>query len=281
MKIRTDFVTNSSSANYTLLLRLVTKDEEKASAEFTVSPDGAFTMDGEKCGAGITFTGSLHKTAEMIREGKAVDDIINNLCSGISIAKFDYEEEEVDEDDDFNDDLGFDDEEDEELKAELSNQEGRITGDGAGFPRTIARFKLDARKAGIIAENIRYIEVEKSVSGSGDSAMWIEMNIFNPYRKRFEKAKTEKEKTEIVEEAAAYILSKPELPVKANESETKMMRIVWAGSKDSLREAIHNVLDKKSKRRSKEYWMGEKTDFKTFDVKEETSESGSGFYVNG
>ena len=250
--------------------------------EFTVSPDGAFTMDGEKCGAGITFTGSLHKTAEIIREGKAADDIIYNLCSGISIAKFDYEEEyEDDEDDDFNDEPGFDDEEDEELKAELSNQEGRITGDGAGFPRTIARFKLDARKAGITAENIRYIEVEKRVSGSGDSAMWIEMNIFDPYRKRFEKAKSEEEKTEIIEEAVVYILSKPEWPVKANESETKMMRIVWTGSNDFLRKAIHDVLDKKSKRRSKDYWMGEKTDFKIFDVKEGSTESGFGFYVNG
>ena len=59
MKIRTDFVTNSSSACYTLALRLVSEAGAVAGADFSVSSDGAWTPDGFKTGGDICFTGSF------------------------------------------------------------------------------------------------------------------------------------------------------------------------------------------------------------------------------
>ena len=280
MKIRSDFVTNSSSANYTLVLRIIDEDGEEAGAGFSVSPECAITMDGGKNGCDITFDGSFSELRAMIKEGKSIDDIIYAMCSGISIDKWDDEEEDEEEDED--DDFFAKADDDEEAKADIAFIKGKVTGDGAGYPRTIIMFKDMANALGITSDKIRYLVTENCKYGSGDSAMWIEMDIFDPYRERYAAAQTDDEKEAIIEEAASYIMSEPEWEINDNEyCIEEPLPIVWGGSYLELCEAVKAALDKKPNHRNGSYWMGSSADITKYDVKTGKTETRSVFYVEG
>ncbi len=265
MKIRTDFVTNSSSACYTLALRLVSEAGAVAGAAFSVSSDGAWTPDGFKTGGDICFTGSFADIGKMILENKDINELINALCSNIEIIRFDDEE-------DFDEEC---DSEDTQIVCESG-----VTGDGANFPNTIRGFKEEAKEIGIMTNQIRYIVTQNIKYGDGDSAMWIEMDIFDPYRARYADAKSKEEKSAVIEEAVQYILTGPKWEINDNDGEiVEPLPVLWSGNVNSLRSAIRDALDGKGNHGSVCYWMGSRAHILEYDVKTGKKKTKTVFYT--
>ncbi|MBQ6480453.1 MAG: hypothetical protein IJI45_04995, partial [Anaerolineaceae bacterium] len=271
MKFRTDFVTNSSSASYTLVLEIAAADGAKAKASFDVSEEGDATIDGYKAGYDIYLEGNLENVGKMVQEKKDIDEIIISLCSQIKI------EGALCDDDDWEDE-----EDDEEMLQSISELKNKLSGDGAGYPRTILKFKKDIQDAGITTDTIRFITARSEKFGSGDSAMWIEMDIFDPYRNRYSAATTEDERNAVIEEAAKYILTEPKWKIKDNEScAEESLPIVWTGSSESLRKSIRDALEEKANHRNGCYWMGASTFVDTYDAELKKEAARPVFLVNG
>ena len=277
MKIRTDFVTNSSSANYTLILKFIGENGAVAAADFSVSPESACTIDGEKTGEDIYLDGSLAFVGQMVKENKDINDIIHSLCSCITIERWNSGEDEDEDEWNF---MG----EDEAKKIEKARKEleGKVSGDGLEYPLTIKKFKKDVKKLKLTTDQIRYVAVGNAKYGSGDSAMWIKLDIFDPYRDKYAAAETEEERKAVIEETAQFVLTEPEWQVNDNGGRfNRPLPIVWNSSPAALRRAICDALEGKNNHRNGSYWMGAAAKVQKYDVKTGEVQIRTVFYVAG
>lgn len=279
MKFRSDFVTNSSSANYTLVLRLQDEDELEAGAGFSVSPECAITMDGGMNGEDIGLDVPLETLFSALKECADINAVIDLLCNHIEIEMWEDEEDWDDEDEWEGGEE--DEEEDEDAKAELAKAVENIDGDASRFPRTISMLRQAAQTLGIDKDNLRYVVAENAKYGSGDSAMWVDLDPLNPFADRYKAAKSDEERDAILEEAADYVLSEPEWPVNDNEYLIEgSLPIIWEGSRNSLIKSIKNYFEGKHNHRNGSYWMGSHSTIQKLDLKEGTITHREVFYVD-
>lgn len=217
MKIRSDFVTNSSSANYILELMFESEEGGFAFMNLAVSPELCFSADGAMGGDGINLHPS--QQGEDILVGgrsvfgaKDIDELCDMLFSAATIDGWAASENTVPVID--------------------------------VAPITIQEFKDNCEDEDITVENLEFITIGNGKRGSGDSAIYIESDNdrFEEYRKKYQEA-PEEEKEAILEEFIAFVASGPELEVQDNEfMMTERMKCIWIGGQEELRRQMTDYL---------------------------------------
>lgn len=102
MKFRTDFVTNSSSANYILNIVFVSKDDGFAGLDLAVSPETCWCEDGDMTAEDISLTAKQFKDGvavggELLKNKTSIDELIDLLAETATIDQF-YPRTSIDSD---------------------------------------------------------------------------------------------------------------------------------------------------------------------------------------
>lgn len=248
MKIRSDFVTNSSSSNYTFSLYLVGENgahipvEETAySTERDDDDETNFWFELER--------GTLEGVRQLALEHSEIAEAVRFLQSKIIWHDL------------FEDDWEDPDSEQKKPVLPVSNQ------------------KINYEAIGEKADQIRYIATRKTKHGRGEETISLSYDIVDPFLKRYAEAETKEARDAVVEEATHYVLSKPKWFV-SGEDEGWDATVMWP--KDDIRESIGAALEYKtngSYNHYHDYWDGEVAEYTFFDVKTGKTEEYSEFYV--
>ena len=112
MKIRSDFVTNSSSANFILELAFYATDGSNAHMDLAVSPEVCFSADGDMGGESITLSprkqdGDILAGSRSIYSAKNIDELCDLLFSAATIEGWQGRTGESEIEDDDLEDLTF------------------------------------------------------------------------------------------------------------------------------------------------------------------------------
>lgn len=122
-------------------------------------------------------------------------------------------------------------------------------------PKTMAHFLQDCIKKKISIDNLQTIDIKNCIAGYGDSAKYVETEVFEDYHKRYSDASSEEEKKAIFQEMVDYMKSEPELLVWDNEGMLpETMRCGWLYSERELKAAVKGYLEGTGEN---DYWMGE------------------------
>ena len=268
MKHRTDFVTNSSSANYILQLGLGKRDENGriigTMTNFAISPESAGSEDGWVAGEGFEpcAPAIYSDVIDAIRNKKSIDDIVDAMLENVDVlysGSGSWDDDDYDEDDDDGD--------------EYWDDEGTYKTLKEVYPKTIARFKQSLKEFKIDHSNIEEIVIEDCKEGGGDSAMFANFREFlADYILRYEK---EEDKKKVLDEAVEFILSRPTIPVNDNEymlDDTATLE--WTGGEEALRRDLQGILAT-GKDGNRDYWMLRSVNRNQLNIKtgEEISES--------
>lgn len=261
MRIRTDFVTNSSSASYVLELTLETNDGKFARTSLAVSLESCGSDDGYMTARDI-FLGTSEMEDDILVDktsifsAKDIDALCDLLFSAATIEGW---EDLKDEDDEFEDEIMFED------------SSGRTVSVIDVAPKTLSNFKKECKKSGVTLENLKSITILNAKSGWGESAMYVDGDNkqLAAYRMRYQEA-SEDEKETIVQEFLAFVKSEPELDVVDNGCRLPdTVRCTWNLDDSTLEQEMRKYL----KRKRISHWMGEYGIVETIDISEKTLDS--------
>lgn len=243
MKHRSDFVTNSSSANYILQLGFGRKDGTGLIYGFSISPESAGSEDGWVAGEGFEpdALAVFSVAIDGIKNKKKIDDIVDEMAENIDVVYCGtdhWDEDGYDEDDD-----GEDEYFDEETYKSLKDV----------YPKSLEGFKKMLNEQGFTVDNISTIVVEDCKEGGGDSAMYVNLiDLFGNFMLRYEK---EDDKEKVINDAVEYIRTRPMIEVHDNEYMLDdQERFEWTGTDEDLRKEIKEVLES-GKSGHRNYWM--------------------------
>lgn len=246
MKIRTDFVTNSSSANFLVELTLIADSGETVETSVAVSPEDCDLGIAENISLTPTQKNDVYFSGKAISEAEDIDELCDMLF-GATIIEGWYEEN--DDEDDCEDESFFDTDIEKTVK-EVA-------------PDRVTSFANKCKKSGITKDNLKTIIIKNSQEGDGDSAMYIECSVFDEYKERYNAA-SESERTAILQELVEYIKSEP--VVKCCDNSYLLddkMPCAWGGTEEKLVKSMKKFLEGKNKR---DYWMGKYSKVYTIDV---------------
>ena len=292
MKIRTDFVTNSSSANYLLDVVMVGENEEIAFTSLAVSPETCWSADGDMSADDISLYASqnaddVYIGKHAIHKAKDIEELIDWIYEDAEVEGYwprhgesednlpgdepkkeqpvaeDEKHESEEKDDEEND-------EDEDDDWDDYDEDNRIESVSLAriCPKEKAIFKKMAKENGLTIENLKHITIKNSKYGNGDSAMYVEEDAFSEYKKRYDKAETQEEKDAILKELTEFANSKPVVEVCDNEfCLDDEMQVEFLASEEDIEEEMKKMLEGKRRRN---YWMGEDAWVYGVNVKERT-----------
>ena len=240
MKIRTDFVTNSSSSNYILELHLIADDNESSHFSLEVSPETCWSDDGDMTADGISliprvWNGEIKFGTRALAEAKDIEALVDMLFCAAEIEGWR--------------DGVLTDEEEEDDKSWYD----KTVAVRDVAPKTIDRFLEDCKKKGIAPDKLKTIVIENAKFGHGDSAKWIEcddpLSAFeNAYEQQGENRNPDK-----LQALIDYVKSEPALPANDNDYFLKgNIPCVWETSDEYLITEMKKLLEGKL---SGEYWM--------------------------
>ena len=166
MKIRTDFVTNSSSANYTVSLALVSDDQIVRLGGIWACGDGDY-------GRNLALSVSFGEEYPSVSDGNNIEALCEMLFENIEIEACYYDntqtkmasEEDDDELDEDDDDWDENDDWDEDIDPRDYNAKEL-------YPEKLASIKEDCKTKGITIQNLKWVRVKEDISASGDGPIW-------------------------------------------------------------------------------------------------------------
>ena len=262
MKIRTDFVTNSSSANYILEIDLSSTNGSKAVFELAVSPETCFSEDGDMTAEDIHLfpkedKGEIYFKGSAMSSARTIEELCDMLFTAAVIEGLYKDDEEYDDDDECEDNEEF---------YEYEMMEPTPVKDVA--PITISNFLNRCKSAEISPENLRTIVVKNCKFGSGDSAMWLDCDVFLEELKKECGGNLPDDPDELLQRAVEFAKSAPVLPINDNSYELPDKIIcVWDVDEPTLKQMMKILLDGN---RHGKYWMGTAAREYTIDARNNT-----------
>ncbi len=296
MKIRTDFVTNSSSANFILEIMLEKKDGDGAFMDFAVSPEAAITMDGDMVGEDISLNlgsikreimalckdpdKSIYDLVDLLTHHAVVIDYSGRIPENVDTSIPDDPAQDKEEDDPWAslyDELGGDDEDEDDDSYEDNYDD--VTVDKI-FPRSIRTLKRACRDLNLKPSEIKFIRSNSQKYGSGDSAMWINLSEFDSYISEYRAAESEEAREAVLDKVVEWLMGEPVMEVEDNEYQVDgKQRIIIPWDEEHARKIMKSVLDGSYKGRN--YWMGAWANIETLDVETGEIKYEEGLVIDG